>query len=376
MDTIVGTDWNGAAIAVKQSDLYWEDAVGIPLPPLSNQLLQTCHLLILSQQDFLEGETILKDIHDSLAKQTHKKGVCSTFSWKDTDWTEANLASQGFRWVTESTILAVADGAGYAIKFVYIREGGGTNMLKLCHYTYGNMKRTIQSAKGQCKVQQRGNKTMNGTMLVYGAHNVYGPAVKHAEPRLYNPMGKVDPTLNALVQSHTEDLEDWEKAHIPAYAKLRETIAEKYDPQTLHRITPKGNAFAMTTSEDFVVDPHNDSGLACELVQFANRSGPLPEGHKWQFAICGCLLELPTVAGETVMLCVKGEGVYHGTLPTSSTEDTYPHGNFGSALVTKKSMVESLKRQALRGETTLPTYCSSHLYFGTKKRTIGEVGDN
>lgn len=61
---------------------------------------------------------------------------------------------------------------------------------------------------------------------------------------------------------------------------------------------------------------------------------------------------LPVKAGSAVILFIKGTGLYHGTLPTSSTEPTHLHGNHGSALVTKSRMVEGLQRQAERGETT------------------------
>ena len=88
-------------------------------------------------------------------------------------------------------------------------------------------------------------------------------------------------------------------------------------------------------------------GRALETVAFLNRNGPLPAGHRWLFAVGGHVHPLPTVAGEAAMFFIKGEGVGHGTLPTSSTEPSCKtHGNIGSALVTKRSMIQSLDRAA------------------------------
>ena len=75
-----------------------------------------------------------------------------------------------------------------------------------------------------------------------------------------------------------------------------------------------------------------------ELIRFLNVKGPLPEGHTWQFVIDDCLLELPAEKMGAVRVGLPGQGVFHGTLPTSNTEDTYQHGHFGSALITKRSV--------------------------------------
>ena len=61
-------------------------------------------------------------------------------------------------------------------------------------------------------------------------------------------------------------------------------------------------------------------------------------------------------------------GLYHGTLPTLSHAPTRLHGNHGSALVTKQRMVDGLRRQAARGETTPESWCSAHLFSGSPGR--------
>mmetsp|Transcript_4497 Transcript_4497/g.10966 ORF Transcript_4497/g.10966 Transcript_4497/m.10966 type:complete len:116 (+) Transcript_4497:2-349(+) len=67
---------------------------------------------------------------------------------------------------------------------------------------------------------------------------------------------------------------------------------------------------------------------------------------------------LPSRRGQGVLLFIKGTGLYHGTLPTSSVAPTHLHGNHGSALVTKQRMVDGLRRQRARGEAT-PAHLTS-----------------
>ena len=100
-----------------------------------------------------------------------------------------------------------------------------------------------------------------------------------------------------------------------------------------------------------------------EFIQFVNATGPLPPGHKWLFAIAGFMCELPTVVGESAIIALPACGVYHGTLPTSSTTATHQHGNYGSALITKKPICKGLLRQLQCGRATHPRYRSSDLYF-------------
>ena len=359
---------DGSTVDITISDLYWEEAVDLGLAgkAVDDEVFAKCSIQVMTEVEFDDREAILKGVHDSIKKGGHQKGFHVGFEWTRTPWLKNFLIFQGFRTITTSTLLVVTTAKGYEIKYIYWREpaADASDMLRLCKYTYDTSE--IKGAAGQYVVDARGDKTMNGTMLAYGAHDVYGKAVQggKTEPRMYNPSAKVDPKLNVLVTKHVDSLTAWEQKMIPGYAAVRDNIAAAHDPGRLHRMTPNSSAFAMTTSINYVVDPHNDSGAACELIMFANRNGPLPPGHEWLFAIGGAILELPTHTGEAVIMCVKGEGVYHGTLPTSSFEASYAHGNYGSALITKKQMINSLQRQAARGETTATKYQSSELYFG------------
>ena len=179
-------------------------------------------------------------------------------------------------------------------------------------------------------------------------------------------MGTISPAHSQPTLTHTrhvEYLSALEREMIPAYAAQRDALAIETDPCREHRFSRKTSAFACSLSSSFVVSPHDDSGVACETIVFTNRNGPLRKaGHTWSFAVGGHIHPLPNEIGSSVVLFVKGSGLFHGTLPTSSVEDTFLHGNHGSALVTKKQMVDALRAQAKRGERTPPEKRASLLY--------------
>ena len=97
----------------------------------------------------------------------------------------------------------------------------------------------------------------------------------------------------------------------------------------------------------YVVGPHNDSGAALEAIGFVYAGqSPLPSGHEWLFAVAGCLHPLPVDREGFVFVAVRGTGVHHGTLPTSSTEPHFAnHAGVGSALVNKSDLVQVLQKR-------------------------------
>ena len=102
---------------------------------------------------------------------------------------------------------------------------------------------------------------------------------------------------------------------------------------------------------------HNDSGAALEAIGFAYAAqSPLPNGHEWIFAVAGCLHPLPVDRDGFVFVAVRGKGVYHGTLPTSSTEPHFvDHAGVGSALVNKADLVQLLAKRDEPGQLPWPT---------------------
>ncbi len=102
---------------------------------------------------------------------------------------------------------------------------------------------------------------------------------------------------------------------------------------------------------------HNDSGAALEAIGFAYAAQtPLPEGHEWLFAVAGCIHPLPVDREGFVFVAVRGKGVHHGTLPTSSTEPHFAnHAGIGSALVNKSDLVTLLGKHDEPDQLPFPT---------------------
>ena len=102
---------------------------------------------------------------------------------------------------------------------------------------------------------------------------------------------------------------------------------------------------------------HNDSGAALEAIGFSYAAeSPLPSGHEWLFAVAGCIHPLPVDREGFVFVAVRGKGVYHGTLPTSSTEPHFAdHAGVGSALVNKADLVQLLAKGGEPGQKPWPT---------------------
>ena len=102
---------------------------------------------------------------------------------------------------------------------------------------------------------------------------------------------------------------------------------------------------------------HNDSGAALEAIGFVYAAqSPLPNGHEWIFAVASCIHPLPVDREGFVFVAVRGKGVHHGTLPTSSTEPHFAdHAGVGSALVNKADLVQLLAKRGEPGQLPWPT---------------------
>ena len=312
------------------------------------------------------------------SKSLGRRGFHDTFKWHlYTNYNDAFLLNEGFSYCKRSTIEAVEDGKGrYDIKNIFWFEPSvdGSAMLALGDYDFGAKKvtkRPRKNAAGESRVKERGDKTMSGEMLAYGSWDAFGNqgqglGTDKKEVRVYNPNAKIDPHLNTLLTSHVDQLTAAESDMVPSCAEARRFIANQHDPSKRHRITFQCDAFSCTISINYVTDPHDDSGAhgVLEFIQFVNATGPLPAGHKWLFVVGGCIYELPTKRGESCIIALPACGVYHGTLPTSSTTDTHPHGNYGSALITKADILKGLTRHLSLGTQPSAQYSSSKLYFG------------
>jgi hypothetical protein len=234
------------------------------------------------------------------------------------------------------------------------------------------------------KAGGRGSKTQGGRMCMYGAHSrrASGPSEKvpgKAEkwPDHYNPsgvcadvdsdtvMGGARHGAMQAVAAHAGTLERLETALLPEAGAARRAIADGCDPNAEYRVASKSAAGERTNStgmslsltHGYVVCMHNDSGAALEAIGFAYKAeSPLPSGHELLFAVAGCIHPLPVDRDGFVFVAVRGEGVYHGTLPTSSTEPHFAdHAGVGSALVNKADLVQLLAERGELGQKPWPT---------------------
>ena len=108
---------------------------------------------------------------------------------------------------------------------------------------------------------------MNGgsIMVMYGSRALYGRGIRDAHlPCIYGEKTfSVDAEVNAAVIRHVDHLSSLEHAFIPCYATHRDEIADRVDPNCLHRFSNNASAFAVSFTSSYVVSPHDDSGLAC-----------------------------------------------------------------------------------------------------------------
>ena len=170
--------------------------------------------------------------------------------------------------------------------------------------------------------------------------------------------------LNQLVAHLGEEMSLLEEALTPAAALARSARLEAADPEKRHRICSKCKGTSMAVTIGYVVSPHSDSGVDNEHILFRNMDGAMPDGHNWMFAIPLFVLRLPAEKGAGAHVSVAPD-VYHGTLPSSSTEAHHAHRNLGCALVTKREVVTAMEQQQARKETTPAHFTASHVYSCT-----------
>ena len=364
-------------ISVSKAQLYWSCVGKAPTKPhagleqIAQAVFDGCDIVILQPEEFDAFQSELESLHKQV-----KTNMCHGFnklqSWhKDTDYHEDYLRTKGFRLLTKSTLVAVDRGnERYDIVFLYWNGVDTTAMADLCDYVYKT--KGVKRARGNSVVNARSDKTMSGQMNAFGSWDARGPATVglgdgKKEVRMYNPNGKVDARLDALVVKHVNQMSKEERSLAPVCAAVRAGYAKDYDPYQRHRLSAKCDAFAATISKDYVADPHNDSGApgVLEYIKFCNATGPLPDGHKWLFGIAGFLCQLPNAAGKGCVIALPACGVFHGTLPTSSVSTTHNHGNYGSALITKQDVCRGMKRQLEQGKAAHPDYWCK---YGNQKR--------
>lgn len=338
-------------------ELYWRDHD--QSRAVSQEVFDTHELLVMQADEFAIRNAHLAHLDRQMRELAKRTKTTNSFAWETTPYTAVALENAGFRRVRRSSIGVVDDGVGRAyVVFVYTRNIDALPVLVMGAHTLGKDDRVLRKdTAGQSETNKRGAKLQTGRMLMYGSQANYGantePGANPAHhPSVYLPNGKPDVTLNACVRRLAAHCTAIEAAVTPAIAQYRRDVADLHDPTHAHRMTDGCDAFSMSCTSSYVVQPHDDSGVVNECVLFANRTGPLPPGHEWTFVVGGHLLALPNMLCEGALVTLPGHGVEHGTLPTSSTAPSLRHGNLGCAMVTNKRFLEACAAQAARGETT------------------------
>ena len=318
------------------STYFW---AACPGQALNLDVIQRCRHILLSHDELNGHQEALVDVKSSISKS----------GWGE--WNQQSLIRKGFTVLNQPTIVAVAVPDGRrAVQFVFLpRMPYQRALANLSHHLFDNNgKREARKTRGQTLVKRRGDKHMSGCMMMYGIksqpHNA-GYAKANGlcctlAPCLYNVGTPVNAKLEHLWQQHLREFSNLERLHVPACAEQRKTIADGVDPGKSYRISRHCDAFACSMSKNFTIGPHDDSGI-CESVMFINRQGRPPKGtrHEWAFAVAGHILILPETKDECALVYLRGNGLWHGTLPTS-----YRHVNAGSALVTKALTIDTMRR--------------------------------
>ena len=345
--------------------LYWEQAATSKEKAVSNEN-EVYDLRVIGKYAYEYGMSTLRQIEESLDLER------DSTPWQETDWRESALTSKGFEKIEKSTIFAVEDEKGRAKVICVFTLGMGTG--RLCelgeHVFRPSEHEKWSGSAGQSLVKRGPKKRQEGTMVMYGTQVVYGRNAACLglpttwQPGAYQVTGKRDLKLNQLVADLGAEMTFLEEQLTPAAAQARAARLELLDYEKKHRICSncKGTSMAMTIG--YVVSPHNDSGTDNEHILFRNTDGAMPDGHSWMFAIPLFVLGLPAEKGAGAHVSVA-PGVYHGTLPSSSTAAHHAHRNLGCALVTKREVVTAMEQQQARKETTPTHLTASHVYSVT-----------
>lgn len=348
-------------------------------------------LIVRTPEEAQRFEGALKETNGSIKGAETRAGKGQPIPWHETMYTADKLERDGFTRIATPTIVCIqrepADDVHspwYEVQSVFAPSDALTSealslaatalsaaadtRFKTLVYGDGrpiSKRKGPKSVRGEQVISERGGKAMEGCMLMYGSHRRRSAgAAEEVEGcarewvARYNPSGKV--AALAEVEEHSRALTQLETALLPEAAEARRNRAQTDDPDAAFRVLEgdtESTGFSLSLTSGYVVAPHDDSGLALEAIGFVYPSKtPLPEGHAWEFAVAGCIHPLPTKPGDFVFVAVRGCGVAHGTLPTSSTDwHCANHPGVGSALVSKSDLIRVLQKQQEPGALPAPT---------------------
>ena len=289
-------------------------------------------IIIRSEAEAQAYEDSLMDTNTSI-KREEKRAGSGPIAWHKTKYTAERLIQRdGFRRISTPTICCIRHGAiggantWFEVQFVYVRIGAfesealNAEAAALNAAANARFETKVEGGRPVCKLQapknirgeatieERGGKSMEGTMLMYGSHRRSSAGLAEEVPGCarewaarYSPSGKSSDASNAAMaraKAHARAVQAMEEALLPEAAQVRRSLAETHDPEVNVRVI-KGDTectgFSLSLTHGYVVAPHDDSGLALEAIGFSYPSQtPLPEGHAWEFVVAGCILPLPT----------------------------------------------------------------------------------
>ena len=350
-------------------------AESLHVPTAQRASMQAPQTITISDADFEQTEKLLR--------QMGERAKTDARSWHQTEWTAEKLEAQGFGRINSPTILVREDGKRIATVMYgttsFKAEGkaftisasnalslAGSAVATLGEMALGTDGRQLRPMKrGQSHVKTRDSKRQDGHMMMYGSKCERGANAREGDkewhPEVYMRNHAIDAELNGAVSYTANMMSILEGLAAPGDFQSRHALAERVDPEERHRMAPFCSGFSLGLSTGYIVAPHDDSSAANELIVFVNRTGPLPDGHQWLFLVNGYIIELPKDTGQVCMVSVAPK-VHHGTLPTSSTQETHVHGNLGAALVDKHQFVLACEKQRARGGFTRPEDTASVLY--------------
>ncbi len=371
--------------------LLWEHVKDSSKPHISKALLNKAKIVILSKDKYEHYQQVVKRISKEIVTWKKNNKSAKRIPWEKFKYNRAGLVAEGFEVIEEATIVAVPGllqvqwkGKGDEsiqikanfIKYIYNPEtvpASASAMDAYSKYLFGSggakkEKLGFGFYKMKASGERGGTKVEEGIMVMFGSRctptNVAtlvemgrGRTARRKVVGTYFGCG-VDTVSGAsrLAKRHWRELAQVERKMIPAYAEWRKALAKEVDPMCYHRLKSRGDnreevaSFAVSCAQHYVVSGHDDSGLGAEVIAFLNQNGPFPTPHEWLFVLGGGMIHpLPNARGQQVFLLIEKD-VMHGTLPTSNVEATLPHGNCGSALFTKESLVKELRWESKNGE--------------------------
>lgn len=332
---------------------------------ISTELLRTLKVVRLTDEEFDEKEECLKHIAESCQEVLgwkervdgfgNLKDLTIRVEWEKTMWTKKYLQERKFLTITEATVV-VAKGR---IVLLYVPSN-----TKLCYLdSFGSAIKEQTNKNGKFNRTIRGisltgrgsSKPSSGLVYMKGCHKSQVKKGISNERRHYSAGSQKDEEFCEIADAFIKnEALVYEQLDIPVVSHWRSLIVSRSDPEGFFTIQLLGinskvlRTFAVSATVSYVVVPHHDTGGfrgMTESIMISSTDLELPHGHEWNFVAAGMICRLDM--HKSCRLYVPLD-VWHGTLPTHSSEPSHDHGGVGSAIVVKTDMVmEGLKEQGV-----------------------------